>query len=483
MTTNPHADMRSERGVALVIVLLLMAVLSGLATGFSMNGRIEATMAENEVYYAGARAAAEAGINRATAAIRLEDAVHLLHGQDGLNDPINPAAAENADNGSLAFLMTGASPYPLDAAGQYTYEVEVLDDDDPALYDGAVLSAAQLLAMGGGVAANAEDGSPNNDVNTRLILRATGFGPSNTRVTVSRVLLTTITPIPGTAVNPAILVDGDVNVDGNLSLLGDHGSIHSNGDLTISGNSATVQGDATSSGTFTATSNNFQAEGQQGGNYSAINVPEVTAATYENISNYSLRADGSVFNKATNSVACAAPCGDFGGWTVTGAGTSDVTWVISGNAAPEGSFYVEGKVSISGSPKGPGNTALKLTLVATGSISVTGSPKFTPYNTGGINPEAVQFVTNGDLTLGGTGDFDDPTSVEGQIFVREQIHTQGTWDFQGRIIVQDDADVFDGVTTNSIGGTPTVTYNGTLPDYTTTPSTTYTYNVTGWIEP
>ena len=60
---------QSERGVALIIVLLMLAVLSGLATGFSMNGQTEAAMAANEVYYAGARAAAEAGLQRATETI------------------------------------------------------------------------------------------------------------------------------------------------------------------------------------------------------------------------------------------------------------------------------------------------------------------------------------------------------------------------------------------------------------------------------
>ena len=71
MMTTPIVHARSERGIALVVVLLLMAVLSGLATGFAMNGQVESSMAVNEVYYAGARAAAEAGMNRAIEAIRL----------------------------------------------------------------------------------------------------------------------------------------------------------------------------------------------------------------------------------------------------------------------------------------------------------------------------------------------------------------------------------------------------------------------------
>ena len=40
MMTTPIVHARSERGIALVVVLLLMAVLSGLATGFAMNGKV-----------------------------------------------------------------------------------------------------------------------------------------------------------------------------------------------------------------------------------------------------------------------------------------------------------------------------------------------------------------------------------------------------------------------------------------------------------
>ena len=51
---------RSEQGVALIIVLLLLAVMAGLTTGLTLNGQTEIAMATNEAYYAGARGAAEA---------------------------------------------------------------------------------------------------------------------------------------------------------------------------------------------------------------------------------------------------------------------------------------------------------------------------------------------------------------------------------------------------------------------------------------
>ena len=52
------------------------------------------------------------------------------------------------------------------------------------------------------------------DHNSRLILRATGFGPQNTTVRVSRVILTDLDINPSSIVNPAILVDGDVDRGG-----------------------------------------------------------------------------------------------------------------------------------------------------------------------------------------------------------------------------------------------------------------------------
>jgi hypothetical protein len=473
MRPTSFADARSERGIALIVVLLLMAVLSGLGMGFAMNGQVEATMANNEVYYAGARAAAEAGINRATAALRvIPDTFDVLAGEDGVVDTVNLAAADNADNGDLGFRLSGASPYPLDATGQYSYNIEIFDDDDPALYDGANLTDAQLTAMGnegeGAVGAKVPDRF--TDRNARLILRATGFGPSNTTVRVARVLLTTIIPIPGSTVNPAILVDGDLIIDGNISLLGAEGNVHANGDLTITGNSASVSGDATASGEFYA-NDNFEAGGNQGGGYASVNVPAVTASDFLDIADYILHDDGTA--TLANGNPCGAPCSD---WDF-----EDGRWTIGGNSASAGTFYSEVSIEISGSPSLKGNQPLEMTLISEGSIKITGSPVLTPDTTN--NPERIMFVTDGDLFIGGNLDADIPNpQVEGQIFVKEQIHMHGNPEFQGRIIVQNDSDEFDDVTENSIGGTPDVTYEGTLPGYEIPPTTKFTYNVIGWIE-
>lgn len=455
MTTNPCLHARSDRGVALVIVLLLMAVLSGLATGFAMNGNVEATMARNEVYYAGARAAAEAGINRATSAIVLHNENNLLTGSDGV--------ANTADDGDLGLLgLFGANPtYTLGADGQYSYSIEVMDDDDPLLYE-SVLSPEQLDAMCAGACVGSEDGTGSVDVNGRLILRATGWGPSNTVVRLARVLNTTIANV-----DPSIIVDGDLNIGGNINLEGLKGSVHANGNLTVDGNAADVSGDATASGEFTS-NDNFEAGGAQGGGYASINLPEIHAIDYQPLADYVLHDDG--IARLPDGNLCGAPCSDWD-WT-PGAGGVEGTWSLNDNNAQTGTFYVETSVTIAGSPSGPGSNPIAVSIISEGSISITGSPRFAPENA-----ENIQFVTDGDLKIGGNADLDAPAQVNGQIFVREQIHIAGNPEFQGRIIVTDEDDAFDDVLTNAIPGTPTITYNGGLGGF-----TTYTFNISGWIE-
>ena len=78
--THPLDPARSTRGVALIIVLLMLVVMSGLATGLVVNGQVDIAMATTEMFYAGARAAAEAGMNRAVAAVKDNTTTNLLAG-------------------------------------------------------------------------------------------------------------------------------------------------------------------------------------------------------------------------------------------------------------------------------------------------------------------------------------------------------------------------------------------------------------------
>jgi len=472
----PKSHASSERGIALIVVLLLMAVLSGLATGFALTGQVESQMGQNEVYFAGARAAAEAGMNRAIVKVVADTTHDLLAGPDFTLDPLNPTASVNADNGSLSFLLGGSGPFPVDANGQYTYTVQVLDDDDTSLYQTA-LTSAQLTQMN-------ENGNQNANSNDRLILKVTGFGPKGTTVTIKRILETvdhTATATTTTSLaNPAILVNGDLDISGSIAVMGTSGSVHANGNLTISGNAATVTQNATATGTFTA-NQNWHSGGAQGGGRSTVQVPDVHASDYIQYADYKLTSTGAIQTRQggvwTN--CSSGPCNSTG-WSWN----ASTGWSIAGNTAGSGTYYVEGNATVSGSPNGGGNgnnaTNLALSIIATGDIRITGTPKFTPENSA-----KIEFVTDKDLVRAGNSDLDDPTSVEGQIMVREQVSIHGNPEFQGRILVENATDT-GGISSSEIPGNPTITYNGTLGAIATTTTTpgsiTYVNNVHGWIE-
>ena len=62
-TQAPNTSVRSEKGIALVIVLLLLAVMMGLTTGMTLNGQTDIAMASNELNYAGARGDGSTALN------------------------------------------------------------------------------------------------------------------------------------------------------------------------------------------------------------------------------------------------------------------------------------------------------------------------------------------------------------------------------------------------------------------------------------
>jgi cytoskeletal protein CcmA (bactofilin family) len=466
MTTEKSTSLRSEKGVALIIVMLLLAVMSALTTALSMSGQTEVAMASNEMFYAGARAAAEAGLNRATEHLNDVNTLNLLAGAD--NDP-----NATADNGRVPTIGNG--PFTLN--NQYTYTLQILDDDDASLYTSA-LSGGQLAQM-------QENNDPRVSSNDRLILRATGIGPRNTRVVVQRVLqsvatanVTTTTTT--TIANPALLVDGDLNLNGSLEIHGKRGNVHANGNI-IGNVSGEITGDITATGTV---DDRLDPNGMKAGNMPPIAVPEIRAADYKNLADFILKADGSVINTATNLPCVLCPTG----WTYSGG-----TWSSSGGMPTSATYYVEGPVSMHGTGNHP---LTAISVIAEGSITITGNGKFKPENT-----SKIQFVTNGDFVS--NADANDPLDVDGQVMVREQLKLQGGFDFQGRVMVKNKdsaSNVYDAVTNphgrrganlesaNDVNGTVEIEYNGTLDDIVTTQTittngpTTYTNNVSGWIE-
>ena len=168
---------------------------------------------------------------------------------------------------------------PIALNDEYSYSFELLDDDDPLLYGGDELSDDQLEAMGADKDPPApENNNPDVDTNSRMILRATGFGPRGTTVTIARILMRdTIAAIPGMNINPAILVNGDIELDGNsLVVNGKKGNVHSNGDITVGGTTGPmgtgITGDVTATGDI---DDSIDPGGLKAGGMPVMPVPEI----------------------------------------------------------------------------------------------------------------------------------------------------------------------------------------------------------------
>ena len=134
-------------------------------------------------------------------------------------------------------------------------------------------------------------------------------------------------------------------------------------------------------------------------------------------------------------------------------------------------YYVEGSVSIHGTGKSSSSHTF-ISVIAEGSIKINGNGKYKP-----ANDSKIQFVTNGDFELLGNADADDPTDLDGQIMVREQLSVTGNSEFQGRIMVEDRnsaTNAYNAATnpngrrnasvlsSNTLTGSMVVTYNGSL---------------------
>jgi hypothetical protein len=479
--------LKDERGTALVAALLLMLIMSGLAAALTMSGRVEVAIGENEEVYAGARQAAEAGLNAAAAGILAltsnptYDLNTLIKGPDGLADLGNPAAAVNDDNGSLSIIvgqnMFGDPTPPWPVTGtNFTFTVQLFDDDDPNLY-GAPLSAAALLGMAGGpVPPNLpEDGNGANDVNKRIVIRSISQGPQGVTAQLDQML----NPVT----LPAILVDGDLEMYGSVDVLGSQGSVHANGDLEVQDMAVQVSQNVTSSGTYDAP-DGWDPGGTEGGDMPEIPVPDIHAIDYWNDADYILTdgaaphlgVAGRIVRRSDNTVMCTVPVGDqnacrkvvnpdtgvIWGWSWTPA----AGWDLTSNTATPATFYAEGNVKVTGDPGSP-IAPVFLSIIAEGNIEVTGNPDLRPEPA-----SAILFVTDMDLKL--NGNVAVPLTVEGKILVREQIDFDGNPQISGQVICQNVPSVSPLVEDNRIGGSVSVTYNGLV--------TTVAYSVAGWRE-
>ena len=300
-------SLASSRGMALVTVMFLLMILSGLSAAMVTSSQTEIMVARNTVSSAQAQAAAEAGLNHATELAipfvvqfaangfaNVSDAMTgLVRGPDGLTGSL----ANDADNGSLETLGIPRSPALLALGGPLgvAYAARVFDEDDPAR--AATLSAADLARIG-------EDGDPTTDANSTMVIQAIGYAADNTRVTRE----ITITSNNAAIVMPALMVGGSVDISGNSTFTGSQGGVHANGDLDVSG-SPNIAENAMAGGTYTE-SGSPTIGGSSGGGQGSMPIPPVAAIDYRPDADFILNSAGQMTDQAGTVICDASASND-----------------------------------------------------------------------------------------------------------------------------------------------------------------------------
>ena len=463
-----RSSIKSEDGFALVLVLLALMVITGLTVAMVTSGRTEVLISVNQERAAEARAAAEAGLNHAISttvtylanwqangfASSSAAMTRLLRGPDNAVG----TAGTDADNGSLETLGIPRLParVALNPARNTAYDAWVLDEDHAVRN----LLAADHVRL-------SENSVGTLDANKKLVIRATGYGGGETRVTLEAAI--------GPISLPAIVTNDSLTIPGNPRLIGANGSAHSNVNLRIDGN-PTISQDATASGTYTLNGGSATIMGQSGGGRPVLTIPPINAIDYKPLAEFIFRADGRmtlpdgvtvVCNAAASNDACKNAGYGFI-YEPGGAVGGGPAWNISGDVAPNANnrtFYFEGSdAKMSGNPGSPVNP-LVITIIAEGNIDLSGTPDLRADSPG------LLFVTNKDLKIGGNL---TQHGAEAQMLVREQLMISGNPTLFGQILVQNVPGTSTLVVENSISGNPTITYNGLFDSN--------TYAVTGWRE-
>ncbi len=467
--SRTHRSGRSaERGSALVGVLLLLLMMTALASALAVSGHTETIVARNHQSAAQARAAAEAGLNHATQVVFSWILAWKTNDYDDVAAALDDLLLQLDGNPDFLTGVTfgdGADPTAIDGAADGEYHVFLMDEDDDALRgeDSTDLATDDD-------ASNNEDGNALTDNNRTLVLQAVGYAgrlrPGANRATAR--LEAIISPYK----LPAVVVDGDLTISGSKGFqiaVGSNanGGVHANGAITTNGSPNIVGSPDPDKGTVTSTeacdecADIASNSGDSGGNKTPVELPSFQAEDFEDWADFVLTAAGELTNASSGAVIqnCTGggnPCDSYGlRFSKKG------EWTFRSEKAA-GIYYVHGDVSITG---GTSKAPLVATIIATGSITAGGG-----YMRPDPDAADILLVTDVDLELSGnfTANVD-----EGQILVGEQADISGNVSIRGQILIQDDPTTAD-PHTNSISGSVTITNDASLGDS--------FFRVSGWRE-
>jgi hypothetical protein len=444
MTPRLH----SERGIALVFVLIMLSVMTMIGLGITGIGMVATTVTMNAGETAGAMAIADAGLAHARRLILWQEwASPNVLLQNGAGVACDGDELADAPAGAPAGFPAGVAdfiPQAGRAFGGGTYQVFICDDHatdlDPAT---GVLNA-----------------DANVDVNRRIIVRSVGTSATGATATVEQIY--------SSVDLPAVIINGNVVATGNPHVMGAAGALHGNGSLEVAGNGCAQQYFSAGGGVNITGNSVGGGAGCTGAGLQTIpdspplNVPVLSADLYKAQADYWLNSNGTCYSVA---IAANVLCGALG-WNYN-AGSS--TWSDDPVILP-GTYWVDGNADLNGN-HGSALAAMPLTILAKGHVKIAGSPRTQPDLTVaglGVNNVGVSIIAGTDIQLVGN----TLQLVDSVYYAAHQLDVTGSPAITGQVIALNQADTpypaAGGTNLVPLGadgrmefsGSPTITFNG-----------------------
>ncbi|MEK9629850.1 MAG: hypothetical protein VW455_12630 [Nitrospinota bacterium] len=407
--------LRKEDGVALPITILILVVMGGLAivaTQWSTQDveRTEKYYKTREAFYI-----AEAGV---------QQAIDLMNYDSSGNSPGDEIAAGGFDNVLSNFISNNSSQLSNVSFADGTFNVTVTDNDD-------------------------NDGDTSDDDDNTLIITSVGT-KGDYSVTLEAIVTRRL--FKG---DNAITTQGDLGGNGSFTVGGTNGSIHSNSEVTISGGSATITQGATATGSCTGT-------GCVSGGVAPEDIPIVEPSDYKSYADYILKSDGTIQEVSSGNIYTFTSPGG-GHWSTSTTGDGDAlfdglrlqsgVWKASSSTITDGMFYVEGDFSTTGCPAG-----WQTTIIAEGYINFGGNADVANYKDANDTADIQNLflVAGTDIEFSGN----PSNTIQGMMAAKDQLSISGTVSLEGFLVAADVGTSENLVTSNDIGGSLTVVYNG-----------------------
>ena len=395
--SRPVGRFGDDRGLILPLVLLVMIILGVLSSAILSIGGSEVQIASNHLGAIQADFLAEAG---------LEHAFNTLRTTPNLLSANVPA--------SLTIVPGIANPSPLGGIGNYNVQ-----------YQAVGILTVRVVSTG---------------------TSAIGGFQKIRRATISTATFRS---------NDAILTQGPLSITGNPTVQGQCGSVHTNNNLSMTGNPS-ISGAATASGTYTVTGNPSVGPGS-GGNKPIETIPVINPTDFLNAAKatlpanqvFQMKANGQVLDGNNNLIATLVSGGSYNGWRYTSG--SPAQWSLSGNTGYNGTYYLEGNVTVSGNP-GSTSTPWVTTLIATGDLIISGNPTIQTSVTDTLFIAGLDLRISGNPSLG----------FNGLIAAHEQFSLSGNATINGLIIAEDASATDNTVTSDTDSGNLTINYNCNL---------------------